>query len=236
VCIIVFITPMQAKDINILLIRRCPRDKTRKQRVPFIARPQELLAALECMQKNHIAFTTPGILPADFRVNIENVGDYAPEAESCELQVQELDQQDDLVVDRHLFGLWMQCDNNMQLNVLLHSHLDGLLEKRDTAPPIDSDEWAEAAWTVLGKWFEETGEMVAGFPGPCQDFAFAKGLEQILGHALKLPVLETLRDELTAVHEMRAAQEYIDSSGTWAPDDFENLSAQSDTVRISNCD
>ena len=63
--------PLRARDVNVLLVRRAPRAKDRKQRVPFIADPAKLAAGLKCLEQHHAAFKsdTVGTLFGDISIN-----------------------------------------------------------------------------------------------------------------------------------------------------------------------
>ena len=68
--------PARAHELNILLVRRFPRDPNRKQRVPFLASPRRLEAALDRLEGNlgsdrHLGFRQH-VIP----VNRENLHDY----------------------------------------------------------------------------------------------------------------------------------------------------------------
>ena len=67
--------PRPAKQLNILLIRRFPRDPNRKQRVPFIASPSRLRAALDRLEGKLDSPEHKGMRYFRVVVNRENLQD-----------------------------------------------------------------------------------------------------------------------------------------------------------------
>ena len=167
--------PARARDLNILLIRRFPRDPNRKQRVPFLASPRRLEAALDRLEgklggKAHLGFTQH-VIP----VNRANLAEYVEGQEPQGLQLQVVEQRQAIRFDRGLFSKWLGSatdvreagrsqvatggDACLQLNVLLRLHLDSALAKTSEDAPMDAegsdddaaesgeeDAWLARAW------------------------------------------------------------------------------------------
>ena len=78
--------PARAHELNILLVRRFPRDPNRKQRVPFLTSPRRLEAALDRLEgrlgsSRHLGFRQH-VIP----VNRENLRDHKEGEEPQRLQ------------------------------------------------------------------------------------------------------------------------------------------------------
>jgi hypothetical protein len=157
--------PARAKDLNILLIRRFPRDANRKQRVPFIASPARLEAALNRLEGKLGTPPHLGFCQHDIPINRRNLQDYDDGKEPQGMQVQVVDQGLDFIIDQHFFASWMGSTPDeqgcFQVNVLLRAHLDLELEdsvESDAAEEEEeeeevestaggvSDPWAACAW------------------------------------------------------------------------------------------
>ena len=95
--------PARAHELNLLLVRRFPRDPNRKQRVPFIASPARLQAALDRIEGKLDSDEHVGLRYHRIVVNRENLVDYAEGQEPKGLQVQIVDQREDIVFDQSLF-------------------------------------------------------------------------------------------------------------------------------------
>ena len=78
-------------------MRRFPRDPNRKQRVPFIASPARLQAALDRIEGKLDSDEHVGLRYHRIVVNRENLDDYAEGQEPKGLQVQIVDQREDIV-------------------------------------------------------------------------------------------------------------------------------------------
>ena len=99
--------PARAHELNLLLVRRFPRDPNRKQRVPFIASPARLQAALDRIEGRLDSDEHVGLRYHRIVVNRANLADYAEGQEPKGLQVQIVDQREDIVFDQSLFERWM---------------------------------------------------------------------------------------------------------------------------------
>ena len=99
--------PARAHELNLLLVRRFPRDPNRKQRVPFIASPARLRAALDRIEGKLDSAEHVGLRYHRIVVNRENLVDYAEGQEPKGLQVQIVDQREDIVFDQSLSQRWM---------------------------------------------------------------------------------------------------------------------------------
>ena len=149
--------PARAKELNILLVRRFPRDPNRKQRVPFLADPARLEAALARLEGRMGSDEHCGLKYHRVVINRENLADYR-DGEPDGLQVHEVDQRERVIFDRKLFGQWMGLDGCLQVNVLLRAHLDkvvvpgGHVEESDVESEDDAegnDQKLAQMWCVV---------------------------------------------------------------------------------------
>ena len=152
--------PARAKDLNVLLIRRFPRDASRKQRVPFVASPARLAAALDRLEGRLGTPPHLGFCQHDIPINRKNLQDYEDGQEPQGMQVQVVDQGSDFCIDQHFFARWMGSGQDeqgcFQVNVLLRAYLDEALEDSaasdvadddaETTLGVVSDPWAACAW------------------------------------------------------------------------------------------
>ena len=99
--------PARARELNILLVRRFPRDPNRKQRVPFLAHPGRLKAALDRLEGRLGGKPHLGLRYHAVTVNRDNLADYPHGRQPDGLQIHEVDQREGLVFDRKLFGQWL---------------------------------------------------------------------------------------------------------------------------------
>ena len=149
--------PARAKDLNILLIRRYPRDPSRQQRVPFIASPARLEAALDRLEGRlgtppHLGFCQH-VIP----INRENLQDYTDGQEPQGMQVQVVDQGHGFCIDEPFFARWMGSGQGgqtcFQVNVLLRAYLDEEVDDAAAcnASGSDDDEHSTArrSWRPL---------------------------------------------------------------------------------------
>lgn len=155
--------PAKAGSLQILLVRRFPKDPNRQQRVPFVVSRKRLEAALNklvsaeadgghrAFQKNRLVRN--GLVP----VNRDNLQRYPEDGgEPADTQVTTVDQRDDMCLDELLFSKWIAGNTPMQLSVVLELHLRSLVpgkekQEDDAGGEEDSaqDAWMRDAWHVL---------------------------------------------------------------------------------------
>ena len=155
--------PARAQDLNILLIRRFPRDPNRKQRVPFVANPRRLEAALDRLEGRLGTAAHLGFHQHEIPIKRDNLADYKDDQEPVGLQVQVVDQGEDFMIDRDFFSRWIGSSQGeeacFQVNVLLRLHLDEVLgdegaqagsgddgSSSDGATAAEGALWESRAW------------------------------------------------------------------------------------------
>ena len=150
--------PTRAHELNILLVRRFSKDPNRKQRVPFIASPKRLTAALDRLEGRLGHTKHLGLAYHNVRVNRDNVRDYPEDAQAHGMEVREVQQRDRLVFDKKLFAQWMGTPNNieanLQLNALVRQYLD-----RNFDAAAASNESDEESGCELGNHEAEFSKM-----------------------------------------------------------------------------
>ena len=157
--------PVRAAELGMLLVRRAPRDPARKQRVPFLANPHRLRAALKCLQEHNEAFQ-PGAVGSSIdsiQVNMDNLKDYPESGEAPDLQIKTIDQLEEFFIDKKLFKAWLSPINALELNTALLERMVLPELKRDcgdSAVPEDFDLLLDRAWShvfvqhMRGRGFE----------------------------------------------------------------------------------
>lgn len=227
--------PVRARDAGILLIRRFPKDPQRKQRLPFVVSRRRLEAALAqlCQPREnggHLAFQRGALTRDGIKINHNNLDEYSQDgAEPDDLEVATVDQIEKLCVDRSLFERWLAPALELQTNTLLRLHLPTKSEDQTDA------EWYDAVWKTWNREVraaqptpdtnkndddlddKSSDSEGAGDPitASClTDTAIANWIT----YAGLLPstedALNTLRDELTVVHEQTAWANLAEQSGT----------------------
>ena len=119
--------PVRAFQLNLLLIRRFPRDPNRKQRVPFIASPSRLRAALDRLEGKLDSPEHKGMRYYRVVVNRDNLQDYREGEVPDGLHVQVVDQKEELIFDRSLLEHWLRLGTEngscLELSVMLFAYL-----------------------------------------------------------------------------------------------------------------
>ena len=105
--------PARARDLNVLLVRRFPRDPNRKQRVPFLASPRRLEAALDRLEGRLGSNVHLGFCQHVIPVNRENLSDYIEGQEPQGFQMQVVEQRQGIQLDRKLFAKWLFYSTNV---------------------------------------------------------------------------------------------------------------------------
>ena len=101
-----------------LLVRRCPKDPARKQRVPFLASRQRLEQALDRIAPLALqpgALTPGGYVDLVSRENLAQFEDSPEGAEPVGLQVTVVEQQEVTSLGYSLFAMWLSSSLELQL-------------------------------------------------------------------------------------------------------------------------
>ena len=117
--------PAAIGDMKMLLVRRCPKDPNRKQRVPFLVSRRRLERALHriCrpLQEGGSLAMQPGALTAGGFTEIvrfENLKQFADTEEGEEpegLQVQVVEQKPWERIEKKMFAMWMSTSLELQM-------------------------------------------------------------------------------------------------------------------------
>ena len=137
--------PAAIGDMKMLLIRRCPKDPNRKQRIPFLVSRRRLERALDRVcrplsQGGSLALQAGALTPGgyvDF-VKYDNLAQFSDtevgeEPEGLEVQV--VEQTPWERVERKLFAMWMSCNLELQMAAevrLLHEPQEDAPRASDT--------------------------------------------------------------------------------------------------------
>ena len=116
--------PALVGDMKMLLVRRCPKDSARKQRVPFLA-SRRRLEALDRIARpadeggslalQPGALTATGYVDLVRRENLQQFADTEAGAEPTGLQVTVTEQQEITCVGSELFAMWTSTSLELQL-------------------------------------------------------------------------------------------------------------------------
>ena len=157
--------PAVVGDVKMLLVRRCPKDPNRKQRLPFLASRLRLQCALDRLARpvaegGSLALQ-PGALTAEGYVGLvcrENLQQFEATEEGAEpsgLQVHVVDQKPAERLDYNLFTMWLVCNLELQLNALVRAHHIPETEGLDDRARV------QQAWHSFRR---EVSELVTGVP------------------------------------------------------------------------
>ena len=239
--------PAAVGDMKMLLIRRCPKDPHRKQRVPFLVSRLRLERALDRIcrpveEGGSVALRPGGLTPEGYlglvkRENLEQYSNTEEGEEPVGLQTQEVEQQIWKKMEKKLFAMWISA----RLSLQLASQVRLLHEPEESDSDADR---VQKTWDSLRKKLEDLslevggpdelvtstlvgylvstylmsdGSMQHGFVSSDGPVCDQKGM----GHER---VEQILHDELTAVQELAAwSEQPLVPEGFWSPED---LSAQ----------
>ena len=131
--------PAAIGDMKMLLIRRCPKDPNRKQRIPFLVSRRRLERALDRIcrplsEGGSLALQPGALTPGGYvdfvkRDNLEQFADNEQGEEPRGLQVQVVEQTPWDRVERKLFAMWVSCNLELQMAAevrLLHEMEDNV--------------------------------------------------------------------------------------------------------------
>ena len=144
--------PAAVGDMKMLLIRRCPKDPHRKQRVPFLVSRLRLERALNRLRRpvdegGSVALRPGGLTPEGYfgLVKEENLQQYSNTEAGAEpegLEVREVDQQIWSMIEYKLFASWVSVDLQLRLAALVR----GLHEPETWSDDADR---VKQTWTSL---------------------------------------------------------------------------------------
>ena len=131
--------PAAIGDMKMLLVRRCPKDPNRKQRIPFLVSRRRLERALDRIcrplsEGGSLALQPGALTPGGYvdfvkRDNLEQFADNEQGEEPRGLQVQVVEQTPWDRVERKLFAMWVSCNLELQMAAevrLLHEMEDNV--------------------------------------------------------------------------------------------------------------
>ena len=133
-----FVTfPAAVGDMKMLLIRRCPKDPNRKQRVPFLVSRRRLQRALDRLcrtleEDGSLALQPGALTPGGYvdlvkRGNLDQYADTEEARNPMVCKFMSFEQRPWERVERKLFALWMSCSLELQMAAqvrLLHEPED----------------------------------------------------------------------------------------------------------------
>ena len=240
--------PAAIGDMKMLLIRRCPKDPHRKQRVPFLVSRLRLQRALDRVFKpveegGSVAMRPGGLTPEGYLgfVNRENLEQYSNTEEGEEpegLEWQHCDQEIWTKMEKKLFVMWMSS----RLSLQLAAHVRHLHEPEESDSDADR---IQKTWDSLREKLEELSFADVGGPDELvtstlvgylvstyltsdhplvQGSVFSDDPTAKSNCPSHERVEQILHDELTAVQELAAwTEQPLVPEGFWSPED---LSAQ----------
>eukprot|EP00435_Cladocopium_sp_Y103_P049427 s1595_g14.t3 len=215
--------PAVVGDMKMLLIRRCPKDPNRKQRVPFLVSRVRLEKALDrlcrpaseggCLALQPGALTLEGYAELVCRENLNQFSASENGEEPAGLQVAVVEQKPWDLLEYKLFAMWVSARLELQLAARVRlMHEPG--EVADDAARVEQT-WASLR-AAIG---EETQECV----GSVQEMHMVALAEYLTmkSSGLGRPEIENiLHDELTAVQELATWEQPLTEEGFWSPEDL----------------
>ena len=144
--------PALVGDMKMLLVRRCPKDPARKQRVPFLASRRRLERALNRIARpaaegGSLALQPGALTPGGYvdlvsRENLAQFEDSPEGAEPVGLQVTVIEQQEVTSLGYSLFAMWLSSSLELQLA----AEVRALREPADVADQLQRQ---QATWNAL---------------------------------------------------------------------------------------
>ena len=157
--------PAAIGDMKMLLIRRCPKDPHRKQRVPFLVSRLRLERALDRVFKpveegGSMAMRPGGLTPEGYlgfvkRENLEQYSNTEEGEEPVGLQTQEVEQQIWKKMEKKLFAMWISA----RLSLQLASQVRFLHEPEESESDADR---VQKTWDSLRKKLDDLSLEVGG--------------------------------------------------------------------------
>eukprot|EP00434_Breviolum_minutum_P046505 symbB.v1.2.042114.t1/scaffold9269.1/size3754/1 len=159
--------PAAVGDMKMLLIRRCPKDPHRKQRVPFLVSRLRLERALDRVFKpveegGSYAMRPGGLTPEGYlgfvkRENLEQYSNTEQGEEPEGLEWQHCDQQIWKKIEKKLFVMWMSS----RLSLQLAAHVRALHEPEESDSDADR---VQKTWDSLRQKLEDLSFADVGGP------------------------------------------------------------------------
>ena len=223
--------PAAIGDMKMLLVRRCPKDPNRKQRVPFLVSRRRLERALHriCrpLQEGGSLAMQPGALTAGGFTEIvrfENLKQFADTEEGEEpegLQVQVVEQTPWERIEKKMFAMWMSTSLELQMAAQVR-----LLHEPEAAE--DGVQRVEGLWENLRAAMDEKCADIVGGPDDLVLGTLAGYLSMQFDDKGVSDVEKILHDELTAVQEIASWEEPLVSDGLWSPEDLAGQQTEAD--------
>ena len=224
--------PAVVGDMKMLLIRRCPKDASRKQRLPFLVSRLRLERALDRLCKPRAAGGSlalqPGALTPEGYLGLvcrENLEQFSPTEEGAEpegLPVAVVEQEPWERIEYKLFAMWMSCSLSLQMAAqvrLLH----------EPEEEVDAAEKVQATWRNLRASMLETLQEEPGRHGDLKLSLVAAYLRSRGAAGSRVEDVEAvLHDELTAVQEVASWKEPLVEEGLWTPEDLVGQQTEQD--------
>ena len=224
--------PAVVGDMKMLLIRRCPKDASRKQRLPFLVSRLRLERALDRLCKPRAAGGSlalqPGALTPEGYLGLvcrENLEQFSPTEEGAEpegLPVAVVEQEPWERIEYKLFAMWMSCSLSLQMAAqvrLLH----------EPEEEVDAAEKVQATWRNLRASMLETLQEEPGRHGDLKLSLVAAYLRSRGAAGSRVEDVEAvLHDELTAVQEVASWKEPLVEEGLWTPEDLAGQQTEQD--------
>ena len=213
--------PAAVGDMKMLLIRRCPKDPNRKQRLPFLVSRGRLERALDRLckpaEEGGSLALQPGALTSDgylSLVNRANLEAYGEGKEPEGLQVAVVEQGPWERIEYGLFAMWMSCS----LSVPTADTIKLLHEPGDE---VEAGVKVRRTWVALREDMEKKLQEEPGGNGDVKVALLVAYLRSATEDVRSVEVLEdVVKDELTAVQELNAWAEPLVQEGLWAPEDL----------------
>ena len=223
--------PAAIGDMKMLLVRRCPKDPNRKQRVPFLVSRRRLERALHriCrpLQEGGSLAMQPGALTAGGFTEIvrfENLKQFADTEEGEEpegLQVQVVEQKPWERIEKKMFAMWMSTSLELQMAAQVR-----LLHEPEAAE--DGVQRVEGLWENLRAAMDEKCADIVGGQDDLVLGTLAGYLSMHFHDKSVSDVEKILHDELTAVQEIASWEEPLVSDGLWSPEDLAGQQTEAD--------
>ena len=223
--------PAVIGDMKMLLVRRCPKDPNRKQRVPFLVSRRRLERALDRIcrpleEGGSVALQPGALTPGGFveLVRHENLQQYADSEEGEEpdgLQVQVVDQAPWERIEKKLFAMWVSTSLELEMAAKVR-----LLHEPELAE--DDAQRVQCLWDNLRAAMDEQCADQIGGPEDLILTTLAGYLSFKFDEKSTSDVEKILYDELTAVQELASWEEPLVSDGLWSPEDLAGHQTEAD--------
>ena len=223
--------PAAIGDMKMLLVRRCPKDPNRKQRVPFLVSRRRLERALNricrSLEEGGSVALQPGALTPGGYVELvrpQNLQQYADSEDGEEpegLQVQVVEQEPWERIEKKLFVMWMSTSLELEMASKVR-----LLHEPEMAE--DDVQRVQGLWENLRAAMDEQCDESIGGPEDLKLTTLAGYLSLKFQEKISSDVEKILYDELTAVQELASWEEPLVSDGLWSPEDLAGHQTEAD--------